>query len=129
MNFFKISTLTAALVAAVLVLPSVLPPARAAGLYDDETKDATTGDFNDQDYWWAKFDAMMLELAIKQHQPEGRIGLQLVPAMKRLEQLSKKYPKHKEIAKWKARAEAVQEKIDPNADRNKYFGPECPWEA
>lgn len=128
MNFFKISTLTAALVAAMLVMPSVLPRAGAAGLYDDETKDATAGDLNDQDYWWAKFDAMMLELAIKQHQPEGRIGLQLATAIKRLEQLSKKYPKHKEIAKWKARAEAVDGKIDPNADRHKYFGPECPWE-
>ena len=26
-----------------------------AGLYDGDSKDATSGDIADQDYWWAKF--------------------------------------------------------------------------
>src|SRR6185295_18194179 len=88
----------------------------SAQLYGDG-KDVTTGDLNSQDYWWSKFDAMMLEEAVKQHQPEGRIGLQLVSYIKRLDDLQKKYPKHVEIKKWKERAEEVRSKIDPNADR------------
>ncbi len=43
-----------------------------AGLYGDEGKDVTTGDLNNQDYWWTRWDMMMLDYAIKQHQPEGR---------------------------------------------------------
>jgi hypothetical protein len=112
-----------------LATPVFLAPTPAAAqLYGDLGKDATVGDLNSQDYWWAKFDAMMLELALKQHQPEGRIGLQLASSLRRLDDLAKKYPKHQEIRKWKTRAEEVQAKIDPNADRNKPFGPECPWE-
>jgi hypothetical protein len=112
----------------VLAMLLALPCAHAQGLYGDEGKNATSGELNNQDYWWAKYDAMMLELAIKQHQPEGRIAVNLASSIRRLDDLSKKFPKHQEIAKWKARADAVQSKIDPNADRNKYFGPENPWE-
>jgi len=104
------------------------PSALSAGLYGDEAKNATNGELNDQDYWWAKFDTMMLDIAVKQHQPEGRIGLNLVSSSKRLDDLAKKYPKHEEIQKWKQRAEELQAKIDPNADRGKPFGPECPWD-
>ena len=71
---------------------------------------------------------MMLDIALKQHQPEGRIGLNLASSSKRLDDLAKKYPKHEEIQKWKQHAEEVQSKIDPNADRGKPFGPECPWD-
>jgi hypothetical protein len=100
----------------------------SAGLYGDEEKNATKGELNDQDYWWTKFDMMMLDLAIKQHQPEGRIGLELASTSRRLDDLAKKYPKHEEIQNWKKRADEVQSKIDSNADRGKPFGPECPWE-
>ena len=99
-----------------------------AGLYSDDEKNATKGELNDQDYWWTKFDMMMLDLAIKQHQPEGRIGLELASTSRRLDDLAKKYPKHEEIQNWKKRVDEVQSKIDSNADRGKPFGPECPWE-
>ena len=61
----------------LLLLSVGIAPARGAGLYDDEKKDKemTKGDIMAQDYWFTKFDAMMLELALKTHQPEGRIGL------------------------------------------------------
>ena len=99
-----------------------------AGLYSDDEKNATKGELNDQDYWWTKFDMMMLDLAIKQHQPEGRIGLELASTNRRLDDLAKKYPKHEEIQNWKKQVDEVQSKIDSNADRGKPFGPECPWE-
>jgi hypothetical protein len=116
--------MAAALMAGLLVLPS----ARAQGLYGDDGKNATSGDLNNQDYWWAKFDAMMLELAIKQRQPEGHIAVDLASSIRRLDDLIKKYPKHQEIAKWKARAQEVDAKINPNANRNTSFTPECPWD-
>ena len=85
---------------------------RAQGLYGDG-KNTTTGDLMDQDYWWAKFDRDMLELAIKQHQPEGRIDLNLARSINRLNDLIKKYPKHEELPKWKARAEEIEKMINP----------------
>jgi len=122
MRFVRTFTITA--VVALLAIHS----GRAQGLYGDEGKNVTSGDLNNQDYWWAKYDAMMLELAIKQHQPEGHIAVDLASSIRRLDDLSKKYPKHQEIAKWKARAEEVDSKINPNADRRTAFGPECPWD-
>ena len=110
--------------AALLVIPS----GSAQGLYGDPGKDVKSGDLNNQDYWWSKYDAMMLELAIKQHQPEGRIAVDVEIFLRRLADLSKKYPDHQEIAKWKARAEEVAAKINPNADRRSAFTPECPWD-
>jgi len=124
MKLFKLTGLVVTCAVAFLVSPA----ASRAGLYGDEAKNATSGELNDQDYWWAKFDAMMLELAIKQHQPEGRIGVDLASSSRRLDDLAKKYPKHEEIQKWKQRAAEVEAKIDPNADRGKSFGPECPWD-
>ncbi len=116
-------------IAAALTVPLLLTPAASAqGLYGDAGKTATSGDLNDQDYWWAKFDAMMLEMAIKQHQPEGHIAVDLASSIRRLDDLSKRFPKHQEIAKWKARAAEVDSKIDPNANRGASFGPECPWD-
>jgi len=112
--------------AAVALL--AIPSASAQGLYGDEGKNATSVDLNNQDYWWAKFDAMMLEIAIQQKQPEGHIAVDLASSIRRLDDLSKKFPKHQEIAKWKARAAEVDSKINPNADRRTSFGPECPWD-
>lgn len=112
-----------------LTLGLLLAPARArAQLYEDPAKDATKGDINSQDYWWTKFDMMMLDIALKQRQPEGRIGVALASTTKRVDDLAKKYPKHEEIAKWKKKVDQVLAKIDPNADRRTGFSPECPWE-
>jgi hypothetical protein len=96
-------------------------------LYGDG-KDVTQGELNDQDYWWARFDLMMLDVAQKQHQPEGRIGFTLVSATKRLEDLAKKYPKHKEILAMKQRADEALKSVNPNAERQAPFSPSCPWE-
>ena len=108
----------------VVVFLGIAAAAHAQGLYGDDA----SGDLNSQDYWWAKFDDMMLDLAIKQRQPEGRIGFNLVGSIRRLEELAKQYPKHEGIKKWRERAEAVKAKVDPNADRQKALSPECPWE-
>jgi len=99
-----------------------------AGLYDDESKNVTSGDLKDQDYWWTKYDMMMLDMALKQHQPEGRIGFDLVSTKQRLDALTQKYPKHEELKKWKAHVEDIQSKIDPNASRSEYFNSNMPWE-
>ena len=124
MNSLQLFLVTvASLVFSLLADPAIKP----AGLYADEAKKVTGGDLKDQDYWWAKFDAMMLEVALKQHQPEGPIGLNLVGSINRLDELSTKYPKHEDLKKWKQRAEEVQKKIDTNADRRQPFGPSCPW--
>jgi len=98
------------------------------GLYDDNNADTKTGDLNSQDYWWTKFDAMMLDLAVKQHQPEGRIGMNISIALRRMEDLIKKYPKHEGIQKWKKHFEEVQAKINPDASRSEGFTTECPWD-
>ena len=106
------------------------PPVQASnvGLYDDNNADVKSGDLNSQDYWWTKFDAMMLDLAIKQHQPEGRIGMNIAIALRRMDDLIKKYPKHEGIQKWKTHFEEVQAKINPDANRSTGFTTECPWD-
>jgi len=115
-------------VATLFILAQAMVPAARGGLYDDETKDATKGDLADQDYWWAKFDNMMLDLAVKQHQPEGRIGFNNVQAIRRLDDLIKKYPKHEDLQKWKEHEEEIQKKINPDANRSTPLNAGCPWE-
>ena len=88
----------------------------------------TKGDLNNQDYWWARFDDMMLDYALKARQPEGRIDLQLVGAIKRLDDLLKKYPNHEGLKAMKQHADDIKSKIDPKADRSPSFSPEVPWE-
>jgi hypothetical protein len=105
-----------------------VPTVQAQGLYGDGNKDVASGELNDQDYWWAKFDATMLELAIKTHQPEGHIAVDLASSIRRLDDLMKKYPKHAEIAQWTARAKQVDAKIDQNAPRSASFTQDCPWD-
>jgi len=124
MNFVRYCTITAA-IAAFFALTSPVP---AQGLYGDEGKDVTSGELNNQDYWWARYDAMMLEMAIKMHQPEGRIAVDLGSSIRRLDDLHKKFPKHQEIAKMKARADEIEAKFNPNADRRQNFGPDFPWD-
>jgi len=114
--------------ASLLILGLSVAPLARAGLYDAKSEDVTSGELNSQDYWWTKFDAMMLEFALKQRQPEGRIGINLAIALRRIDDLLKKFPKHAEIAQWKAHFEEVQAKIDPDAQRSLYFSTECPWD-
>src|SRR5690348_12245916 len=75
----------------------------SAGLYGDG-KDIKTGDIADQDYWWAKFDAMMLDIAIQTKQPEGAIAVELASSIRRLDDLIKKYPNHEDLKKMKEHA-------------------------
>jgi len=98
------------------------------GLYDTQATAVTGGDLNDQDYWWSKFDLMMLDLALQQRQPEGRIGLELASTIRRLDDLVKKYPDHTELKTWLDKAKDVSGKIDPNASRGASFNPGCPWD-
>ena len=105
----------------------VVPAARAQGLYDNGAN-ATSGELNNQDYWWSRFDAMMLEKAMETRQPEGRIGVNVAIALRRLDDLAKKYPKHQEIAKMRARFQEIEGKINPNANRGEAFTKECPWD-
>lgn len=112
----------------VLLASAALLTAPAwAGLYDDE-KNVKEGELNDRDYWQAKWDMMMLDLALKQRQPEGKIGLELASAVRNLEDLHKKYPKHEELEKMLKKAKEVQDKIDPNASRSESWKPGCPWD-
>lgn len=97
------------------------------GLYADEAQAVTQGELNDQDYWWARFDAMMLEEAVRTHQPEGRIAVDLASSLRRLDALAEKYPHHAEIQKWGERAREVEAKIDPDADRRESYKPGFLW--
>jgi len=112
----------------VCVLALCLQASARAGLYDDANKDIKTGDIANQDYWFTKFDMMMLDLALQQHQPEGRIGLELASTINRLKDLTKAYPNHEDLKKWLARAEEINAKIDPNAQRGTPFNAGCPWD-
>ncbi len=102
----------------------------SGGLYDDDAKNVKIGDLNSQDYWWSKFNMMMLDLALKQHQPEGKIGLNLVGTINTLNDLAKQYPNHEGIKQWLAHAQEIQNKIDQNAPRNVDWNPDpaCPWD-
>ena len=65
MKLFNLRSVTLAFALVFLSNPTVIK----AGLYGDDAKNATSGDLNDQDYWWSKFDALMLDIPVKQHQP------------------------------------------------------------
>jgi hypothetical protein len=118
-----------AFIIAVLVAGCLafVPSTVSAGLYGDD-KDIKTGDLNDQDYWWTKFDMMMLDLALKQKQPEGKIGYNLISTQSKLKDLSKKYPNHDGIKLWQKKVDEVNARIDPNANRSESFKPGCPWD-
>jgi len=98
-----------------------------AGLYADEAQKVTQGELNNQDYWWARFDAMMLEEGIRTHQPEGHLSIDLASSLRRLDALAQRYPQHAEIRQWKTRAEAVNAKIDPDHDRRAPYKPGFLW--
>jgi len=113
--------------ALVALVAAIFPCSAYAGLYGDG-KDQTTGDLDNQDYWWSRYDDMMLDKAIQLHEPEGRIGINVAIAQRRLDDLSAKFPKHEEIKKMKAHFDDVASHIDPNASRSESFSKECPWD-
>ena len=117
-----------AMIAAALALTLLFCSFTRAGLYDSDKTEVTSGDLDDQDYWWTKFDMMMLDKAIEQKQPEGRIAVDLASTTQRLDALIKKYPKHEDLKKWKEKVDDINKKIDPNADRNAAWKPGCPWD-
>ncbi len=72
MRRFSLLACTLVGVACLATFTATTSAEEKKGLYADEGKDKTTGDLKDQDYWWAKWDAKMLDDAIKTHQPESR---------------------------------------------------------
>ena len=56
------------IVACLLLLCALSTSRTFAGLYGDEGKNAKSGELTDRDYWQARWDMMMLDLAIKQYQ-------------------------------------------------------------
>src|SRR5437763_5210647 len=95
----------------LLASAAILTAPAWAGLYDDD-KNVKEGELNDRDYWQAKWDMMMLDYALKQKQPEGKIGYNLVSTIRNLEDLHKKYPKHEDVDKMLEKAKKVQDKVD-----------------
>jgi hypothetical protein len=97
------------------------------GLYDDDNESLASGDIALRDYWRAKFNAEMLEQALKTKQPEGAIGMELISALSLLDELLTIYPSHEDLKTWQARAKAIQAKIDPNFSRGSSFTSRCMW--
>lgn len=97
------------------------------GLYDRTDADLLGGELPLLDYWRARFDAAMLDTAIATRQPEGRIGLELANAIRLVDSLLDRYPRHAELLAWRNRAAAVLRQIDPNASRSVAFTPRCLW--
>jgi hypothetical protein len=105
-------------------------PAAAApgsGLYANDAASMTSGAIASRDYWQSKFNADQLEQAIKDHQPEGAIALQLISAVELVDGLLKQYPNHTELKAWHDRFTAVRKQIGDNFDRSAEFKPGCLW--
>lgn len=98
-----------------------------AGLYDSDATSVTGGELKDRDYWRASWDAMQLEEALKERQPEGAVLLAVISELQLLDELEKTYPNDNDLKKWQARAQDVQAKIDPNANRSDAFKPGSLW--
>jgi hypothetical protein len=113
-------------VAALMVLSLGTSIARAGGLYDDD-KNVTSGDLKDRDYWRAKWADERIDEAIKERQPEGAIGMELISQVNLLDGLIKDHPKHEQLQKWKAHAVSIQKKIGEDFNRSDSFKPGCLW--
>ena len=97
------------------------------GLYDQTDAALTSGELPLLDYWRAHFDATMLETAVTTRQPEGRIGLELASAIRLLDSLLARYPRHERLLGWRTRATAIAKQVDPNAARSSAFTGACLW--
>jgi hypothetical protein len=114
------------MIAVGCAVSSLASPALAA-LYDSDATAVTGGPLLDRDYWRANWDAMRLEDALKERQPEGAMLIAVISQVQLLDELIKKYPNHEDLKKWKARADAIKAKIDPDANRQEQFKPGCLW--
>jgi hypothetical protein len=85
------------------------------GLYDDDKKSITSGDILDVCYWQTKFAYLKFEAALASRQPETPIRLQTADVVNSTTDVLKEYPNHEDLKKWKAKAEDIAKKIDPNA--------------
>ena len=99
------------------------------GLYASDATAMTKGPIKSRDYWQSKFNAEQLEEAIKEHEPEGAIALQLISALDLVNGLLKQYPNHEELKAWNARFLQVQKQIGDHFDRSAEFKPGCLWNA
>ncbi len=98
------------------------------GLYDDDDKSLESGDIALRDYWRAKFNAEMLEQALKTRQPEGAIGMELISTLSFLDELlTATYPSHQDLQAWRARAKTIQDKMGPDFQRSGSFTSRCMW--
>jgi hypothetical protein len=98
-----------------------------AGLYDSDATDINGGPILDRDYWRANWNSMRMDDAIKEHQPEGAILMQVIGQLQLLNDLIKKYPNDEDLKKWLTQAKDVQAKIDPNANRTDELKAGCLW--
>jgi len=117
-----ISSLAICFSCACLPAPSV-----AQGLYASDSAGIKGGDLLDRDYWRAKWDNIRLDEAIKERQPEGPILIAVIGEIQLLDQLIQKYSADQDFKAWKAHAEEIQHKINPDANRNEYFKPGSLW--
>jgi len=70
---------------------------------------------------------MRLEDALKERQPEGAVLIAVIAQIQLLDELSQKYPNDEDFKNWKARAQEIKGKIDPDADRRAEFKPGSLW--
>jgi hypothetical protein len=98
-----------------------------AGLYDSDASAIKSGPILDRDYWRAKWNSMRMDDAIKEHQPEGAILIQVIGQQQLLDDLIKKYPNDEDLKKWQTEAKDVQAKIDPDANRSDELKAGCLW--
>jgi len=96
------------------------------GLYDDDDAAITSGDQNNEDYWWSKYYSVVLDEALKSKQPEGAIrGFLKDYALVYHDKALAKYAQHNDVKAWKAKAEKINSKVDPNSSG--YFQPNFAW--
>ncbi len=96
------------------------------GLYDDDDAAVTKGDICDIDYWNAKAFSTALDEALKTRQPESKIGMLIGDAIKQYDKALETYSNHEDLLAWKAKAEEIKGKIDPDA-RHENYKADFPW--
>lgn len=97
------------------------------GLYDDDKAAITNGDVQDVIYFQTRFAFMKLEAALKSRQPEAAIKGLIPSVINGANDVLKEYPNHADVKAWKAKAEQIQSKIDPNAPPADFKGDYAHW--
>ena len=97
------------------------------GLYDDDRAATTTGDVQDVIYWQVKYAALKLDAALATRQPEGAIKGILPDVVNGTTDVLQRYPNHAEVQAWKAKAEMIGKKLDPNASPADFKGNFSHW--